>query len=92
MDRKLMRKFGLPMRQAVLRLAMMDENPYATFNEVSARAEAYLKWIDAGKLTHDESHEILVTARVFGRTTQEVLAEATKHREWLTAASPEIAD
>lgn len=90
MDRKLMRKFSLAMRQEVLTLAQHDAGPDATFENITERAEAYLKWIDADKrLTQNENYEILVRARVYGLTTKEVLRNATQTRTWLTSAEAE---
>jgi len=91
MDRKLMRKFSLDMRQSVLMLAKNDVEPHAAFSDITDRAEAYLKWINENnRLPADQSYEILIHARVYGLSTEEVLRNATLHRNWLTKPETEV--
>lgn len=91
MDRSLMRKFSLVMRQGVLGLARMDVGPNAQFEQVTERAEAYLKWINEGKgISQEESFNILVESRIYGLTTDEVLRNATLARTWLTSTNDEV--
>jgi len=81
----------MAIRQGVLGLARMDVGPNAQFEQVTERAEAYLKWISEGtRLSQEESYNILVESRIYGLTTDEVLRNATLARTWLTSANDEI--